>query len=80
MACGTVAVVCRTSSIPEVVGDAGVFFDPDSADDLPDILDSLSRDESMRENLILKGREQAKKFTWERTVAQTIEAYRSAIG
>ena len=80
MACGTVAVVCRTSSIPEVVGDAGVFFDPDSGDDLTDILDYLSRDESMRENLILKGRDQAKKFTWERTVAQTIEAYRAAGG
>jgi len=34
----------------------------------------------MRENLILKGRDQAKKFTWERTVAQTIEAYRAAGG
>jgi glycosyltransferase involved in cell wall biosynthesis len=78
MACGTVAVVCRTSSIPEVVGDAGVFVDPDSEDDLTDVLDSLLRDQTMRERLIFKGREQAKKFTWERTVAQTIEAYRAA--
>jgi glycosyltransferase involved in cell wall biosynthesis len=78
MACGTVAVVCRTSSIPEVVGDAGVFVDPDSDDDLADVLDTLARDQGLREELILKGREQAKKFTWERTVAQTIEAYQMA--
>jgi glycosyltransferase involved in cell wall biosynthesis len=78
MACGTVAVVCRTSSIPEVVGDAGVFVDPDSDDHLTDVLETLARDERTRKELILKGAEQAKKFTWERTVAQTIEAYRQA--
>ena len=80
MACGSVAVVCRTSSIPEVVGDAGVYFDPKSPNELTDIMDSLSRDETMRESLVLKGREQAKKFTWERTVAQTVDAYRAAGG
>ena len=80
MACGTVAVVCRTSSIPEVVGDAGVYFDPDSQDDLSDILYSLARDETLRKNLILKGNEQAGNFSWDMTVAQTVEVYRTAAG
>lgn len=80
MACGTVAVVSNVSSLPEVVGDAGVLFDPKATDELIDILLSLMDDKAGREALILKGRERAKEFDWDKTVAQTIAIYRSMSG
>jgi glycosyltransferase involved in cell wall biosynthesis len=77
MSCGTVAVVSNVSSLPEVVGDAGLMFDPRSADELIDILLSLPGDETKREELILKGRRRAREFSWDKTAAQTVEVYRS---
>ena len=80
MACGTVAVVSNASSLPEVVGDAGLLFDPKAPDELTDILRSLAADESLRGGLIERGRRRAREFSWEKTVAQTVEVYRSAAG
>jgi glycosyltransferase involved in cell wall biosynthesis len=80
MSCGTVAVVSNVSSLPEVVGDAGVLFDPKAADELIDILLSLADDKAGREALIAKGRERAKQFSWDKTVAQTVAIYRSMSG
>jgi glycosyltransferase involved in cell wall biosynthesis len=80
MACGTVAVASNVSSIPEVVGDAAVLFDPTSEDELIDILRTLPEDKARREELIARGKRHVRKFTWEQTVAQTIDVYRAAVG
>lgn len=77
MACGTVAVAANTSSLPEVVGDAGVLFDPRAPDELSDILISLMDNEALRRELIERGRRRAEGFTWKKTVEQTIDVYRS---
>jgi glycosyltransferase involved in cell wall biosynthesis len=77
MSCGTVVVASDCSSIPEVVGDAGLLFDPHSTEDLADILLGLLRSPAERERLIARGRERARAFSWDKTVAQTIEVYRS---
>jgi glycosyltransferase involved in cell wall biosynthesis len=80
MSCGTVAVVSDASSLPEVVGDAGVMFDPRADEELTDILLALAADEALRRGLIEKGRRRAEGFGWGKTVAQTVEVYRSAAG
>jgi len=80
MACGTPVVVSNRSSLPEVVGDAGLLFDPDKMSDLADIMVTLANNPSQREQLIAKGIAQAKGFSWEKTVAQTMEVYRSVAG
>jgi len=77
MACGTVAVVGNTSSLPEVVGDAGVMFDPKSPQELADVMVWLLDHSTDRETLISKGRERAKNFSWDKTAAQTVDVYRS---
>ena len=77
MACETVAIASDCSSIPEVVGDAGLLFDPRSNDQLIDILRSLPENETLRSDLICKGKRRAREFSWEKTVAQTVEVYRS---
>jgi glycosyltransferase involved in cell wall biosynthesis len=77
MACGTAAVVSNGSSLPEVIGDAGIFFDPNSATELTDILVSLADDDALRSSLIERGADRVKNFSWEKTAAQTVEIYRS---
>lgn len=77
MSCGTVAIASNNSSIPEVVGDAGILFDPKAINDLADILLFLFDNPTERERLIEKGCQRAKMFSWDKTVAQTIEVYKS---
>lgn len=77
MACGTVVVASNASSIPEVVGDAGILFDPRSVSDLADILIDLLDAPIKRDRLIAKGNERHRLFSWEKTAAETVAIYRS---
>ncbi|MBF2066614.1 MAG: glycosyltransferase family 4 protein [Calothrix sp. C42_A2020_038] len=77
MSCGTVAIASNTSSIPEVVGNGGLLFDPKSTSDLTEILLFLLDNPAERERLVARGLERSKIFSWDQTVAQTLEVYRS---
>jgi glycosyltransferase involved in cell wall biosynthesis len=79
MSCGTVVVASNCSSIPEVVGDAGLLFDPKSTNDLADILLFLLDNPTERDRLITKGDQRARVFSWDKTVAQTIDVYRAVV-
>jgi glycosyltransferase involved in cell wall biosynthesis len=77
MACGTVVVAANSSSIPEVVGDAGILFEPKAVADLADILLELLDSPSQRERLISRGYTRHKQFSWDKTAAQTVGVYQS---
>jgi glycosyltransferase involved in cell wall biosynthesis len=77
MACGAAVVVARSSSIPEVVGDAGIYFEPRATDELADILVELFTNSSLRERLISDGFARAREFDWSKTAEQTAQVYRS---
>jgi glycosyltransferase involved in cell wall biosynthesis len=77
MACGTVVVAANSSSIPEVVGDAGILFEPKAVEDLADILLDLLCSSSKRARLIAKGFDRNQQFSWEKTATKTMEVYRS---
>lgn len=79
MSCGTAVVTSRSSSLPEVVGDAGIYFDPHDADELANILADLSNNNSLREQLISKGFARAKLFNWQKTASETVQVYRSLV-
>ena len=77
MECGTVVVASQASSIPEVVDDAALLFDPTKQDDLTDILlDLLTRPES-RAQWIDRGRRRAALFSWRQTTGATMNVYRA---
>ncbi|MBI4771276.1 MAG: glycosyltransferase family 4 protein [Chloroflexi bacterium] len=78
LACGTPAVACNVSSIPEVVGDAAYLVDPDDARALGAALLSVLVDEKLAGDLREKGLAQAAKFSWEQTARATAEAYLAA--
>ena len=75
MQCHAPIIASNTSSIPEVVDDAALLFDPYSIDDLTDKIRYLVNDIDMREKLITKGMERVKSFSWDKTVNKTLEVY-----
>lgn len=80
MQCGVPVVVSDTSSLPEVVGDAGILLAPDDVDGLAAALGDLHRRPGRRAELSSRGLVQARRFSWERCVAATLAAYRAAVG
>lgn len=78
MACGTPVVTANNSSLPEVVGDAGLLIDARDTDALAGALDRLLQDGVMRRSLVERGRARARAFTWERAARTLLATYRSA--
>jgi glycosyltransferase involved in cell wall biosynthesis len=75
-----VPVACsNVSSLPEVAGDAAETFDPYSPEDMARAIARLLADPARREELIARGHERCRVFTWERTARATLETYRRAI-
>ena len=77
MQCGTLVIAANRSSIPEVVGDAGLLFDPDEPEALTDILVHVARNPEARHSFIERGDSRVREFTWEKTVRDTVEVYRN---
>ncbi|MBI1451847.1 MULTISPECIES: glycosyltransferase family 4 protein [Acinetobacter] len=76
---GCPVVVSNTSSIPEVVGEAGLYFNPNSVSDMSEALSKIVFDTRLRELLIAKGIEHAQKFTWKNCAIRTREVYESLL-
>ena len=70
MACGTAVLCSDRASLPEVVGDAAVLFDPGSAGPLSEELLKILRNEGQRTKLRNQGLARAGSFTWDRTAAE----------
>ena len=79
MAHGIPVITSRTSAMPEVAGDAALQVDPLNVDELAYALSRLATDQSLREDLIARGRTRALRFTWESAVAQTWAVYEKVI-
>jgi glycosyltransferase involved in cell wall biosynthesis len=75
LACGTAVVGANASSIPEVLGDAGLLVDVANVDDLADAMVRIADDSELRGAMREKGLEQAKCFSWEETARRVIEVY-----
>ena len=80
MACGTPVIAADTSSLPEVVGDAGLLVDPRDVDALTQAIHSLAGSETRREELRLRGRQRASAYSWRRTAEETLAVYRDVMG
>jgi len=74
-ASGVPVAASNASSLPEVVGSAGVLFDPYDTDDICDKICKIMSDKGLRHDLIEKGQERLKEFSWEKTAEQTLAVY-----
>lgn len=78
MACGTPVLASRIGSLPEVLGDAPLWCDPQDVAAIADGICRLATDQSLRSLLIQRGRERAACFTWEAAAAKTLQVFREA--
>ncbi|MEN3013947.1 MAG: glycosyltransferase family 1 protein [Endomicrobiia bacterium] len=73
MACGCPVVVSNKGSLPEICGDAAVYVNPYNPEDIAEGILKVLTDENLRQQLIKKGFEQVKKFSWEKSVKSFLD-------
>ncbi len=79
MASGTPVITSRGSSLPEVAGDAALYVDPTDSNSITQAMLSVCENSRLREELIKKGAERIKQFSWEKTARRTMEVYQSLL-
>ena len=79
MKCGTPVVVGNKTSLPEVVGDAGLTVDPFDVDAIAAGIKRLLYDSDLRRDLSLKGQQRAAEFDWRETARRTLKVYEDVV-
>ncbi len=75
MASGCAVIAGNTSSLPEVVGDAGILVNPQSQQEINKATEELVENSKLRKQMVLKGEKRAKKFTWNRSIKKLEKIY-----
>ncbi len=75
MACGCPVITSNISSLPEVVGESGIMVNPSNINSLAQMMSSVLTSDELRDAMVKKGLEQARKFSWEKAAEQTLEVY-----
>lgn len=73
MACGTPIVASKAASIPEVVGEAGLLFDPESPAEISEALERIIDQKPLREELVGRGLIRVRQFGWDKTAQSVLE-------
>jgi glycosyltransferase involved in cell wall biosynthesis len=80
MQCGTPVIVGNQTSLPEVIGDAGILVDPFDVEALAAAIGKVISDSDLRERLGVQGLARAKLFEWQETARRTLAVYHKAAG
>lgn len=80
LACGTPVLASNTSSLPEVVGEAGVLVDPTDIESIAAGIQRLLDDEELVGELRRRGPQQAARFSWDQAAQRTLDIYRQVLG
>ena len=78
MAYGVPAIAARSSSLPEIGGDAALYFDPHDAKELAQLMQRILHDAALREDLIARGHKRAAELRWDVAASRTLEVLRQA--
>jgi len=76
---GAPVVSSNATCLPEVHGDAAHYFNPLDVHDMAQKIGEVVSNESLRAELVTKGKEQVKKFSWQRMAEQTLAVYESVL-
>jgi glycosyltransferase involved in cell wall biosynthesis len=79
-ACGCPAVLANATSLPEVAGDAGLYFDPGDISSLRAALVRVLEDDGLRAGLVARGRARGRQFTWKKCIGELSDVYRQVSG
>lgn len=74
---GCPVITSNVSSLPEAGGDACLYVDPTDVNDITEKIKKVLKDKKLREKMIERGREQVKKFSWEKAAKETLEILES---
>ncbi|MEM9264991.1 MAG: glycosyltransferase family 1 protein [Cyanobacteria bacterium P01_F01_bin.13] len=78
MQCGAPVITSNTSSLPEVVGEAGIMIDPHDRSDLCQALWQVATDSDLRKHMSQQSIQQSKQFSWQTCVERVVDVYRLA--
>lgn len=76
MRCGTPVITSNISSLPEIMGDAGILIDPESVEEIAEAIGRIAQDDGLKKELRERGLLQAQKFSWKTTALETLKVYR----
>ena len=79
MACGCPVITSNGTACPEVAGDAALYVDPRSVDDIANAMRQISKDEGLRQALQRKGLARASLFSWEKCAAEHMEVFQKVL-
>ncbi|NBK99958.1 MAG: glycosyltransferase family 1 protein [Erysipelotrichia bacterium] len=79
MACGTAVIASNTSSLPEVCADAAIYCNPYNIDDIKEKIELVLNDDNLRIELIDRGLEHTKKFSWEESAKKHLEVFEKVL-
>jgi glycosyltransferase involved in cell wall biosynthesis len=79
MACGTPVITSNVSSLPEVVGEAGLTVDPMDSMGLAEAMNQVLADEALRQSMRERGLSRASRFSWAKAARETVGVYRRAL-
>lgn len=79
MACGTTVIAANVTSLPEVAGDAAILVEPFDIKAMATAIHRLDKDLQYRQELVQKGLERVKQFTWKRTAEQVVCVYEQVL-
>jgi glycosyltransferase involved in cell wall biosynthesis len=80
MKCGCPVITASTTSLPEVGGDAALYVDPISVDDIASAMQRCIDDDELVSMMRERGLVQSSAFTWQATAQATLDVYRSVVG
>ncbi len=75
MASGVPIIASNTTAIPEIVGEAGILFDPDSSEMLRKLIEKVLSNDGLKQSLASKGLERSRQFTWSNAAARMLEIF-----
>ena len=79
MGLGCPVICSEKDPIIEIVGEAGIYFDPEDVNNMQYILENALFDDTLLKEMISRGYQRASMFRWERTIEQTMKLYRSLL-
>src|SRR3989338_3793532 len=78
MACGTPVIVSNSSSLPEIVGNAGLLVKPNNIEEIADLISLILSDRKLRDQIVSFGYSRAEYFNWNKTAEKTLNCLLSS--
>ena len=76
---GCPVIASNTGSLPEIGSNAAMYFDPYSIDNMRSVIENVLTSPTLQKEMVQKGQEQARQFSWDRCVNETAKVYKSLL-